>query len=337
MAEEGFDLRWKNHLPEMFGVLRRVRQRDCFSDVALFCGGEHFRAHKVILAAGSSFFETLLAPIPPDRSQVLVIAGVSAKMLRLVLDFIYLGEVFIDTNSVDEFMETADKLEIRGLRRDPQDATEGSSNGNGEDGAAHSESTSDSPISTKSPGAQGAYGSNPVSVGGAGPSKRPRDSDDSFVGGMDRISASGGKLMAVPRKVSLPFICQLFIIRLFFFGQITPSATFIQVGDPRAQQYGSQNENTMWRNRGEGPSSDMSQMMGVNAAGMVKTEMHQNRGNGDFGNDDVSDDTDHRLRIGITIFISLFHLFASREYQPSNQVRQLGLLIDKKSRIFIEH
>jgi hypothetical protein len=118
-GDEGYDLKWKDHANDVFGQIKNLRSRDHFSDVTVHCGGRNFRAHKVLLAASSSFFERVLLSAPKERSQVLVMAETSPELLECVLNFIYEGEAYVSAALLDDFMEVAEKLGIRGLRRDP--------------------------------------------------------------------------------------------------------------------------------------------------------------------------------------------------------------------------
>ena len=114
---DGYDLKWKDHVQEIFGEVQKLRARDYFSDIIVHCGGRNFRAHKVILAASSTFFERVLTGIPKDRSQVLVMSETKPDLLELLLNFIYDGETFVPSDLLDKFMETAETLGIRGLRK----------------------------------------------------------------------------------------------------------------------------------------------------------------------------------------------------------------------------
>jgi hypothetical protein len=119
MESDGYDLKWKNHSNEVFGIVRKLRVKESFSDVLLHCGGKHFRAHKVILAACSTFFERMLSGMPPDktRNPILVMTETKVELLELIIEFMYNGEVFIESAILEEFMNVAEKLEIRGLRK----------------------------------------------------------------------------------------------------------------------------------------------------------------------------------------------------------------------------
>jgi hypothetical protein len=116
-GEEGFDLKWKDHANDVFGQVKNLRSRDHFSDVTVHCGGRNFRAHKVLLAASSSFFERVFLSAPKERSQVLVMVETSPDLLERVLEFIYEGEAFVAEDLLDDFMDLVEKLGIRGLRK----------------------------------------------------------------------------------------------------------------------------------------------------------------------------------------------------------------------------
>jgi hypothetical protein len=115
MESEGYELSWKDHIRDVFGEIKKLRGRDYFSDVILHCGGSNFSAHKVILAASSTFFERVLTGVPRDRSQVLVMSDLDPDLLERILDFIYDGTAFVPTDVIDKFISTAETLEIRGL------------------------------------------------------------------------------------------------------------------------------------------------------------------------------------------------------------------------------
>jgi hypothetical protein len=119
--DEGYGVKWKNHVEDIFGQVRKLRTRDHYSDVILHCGGRNFRAHRVILAAASTFFERLLATAPRERSQVLVMTECHPGLFESLLSFVYDGETYVSAEELEEFMRMAEKLGVRGLRK--KDAT----------------------------------------------------------------------------------------------------------------------------------------------------------------------------------------------------------------------
>jgi hypothetical protein len=118
-----FVVTWKNYAGEVFGSLRKHLRlnaftRDRFSDVILYCGGKKFFAHKIILAACSNFFEKILFDLPPIQASeiVLVITDVDPDTMDHLLDFMYKGEICLESQLVENFLQAAHKIGIRGLK-----------------------------------------------------------------------------------------------------------------------------------------------------------------------------------------------------------------------------
>jgi hypothetical protein len=173
MENDGYDLRWKDHVRDVFGEVQKLRARDYFSDLIVHCGGRNFRAHKVILAASSTFFERVLTGVPKDRAQVLVMSQTQPDLLERVLNFIYDGETFVPAELLDTFMSTAETLGIRGLGKDVAgggDSLDGSRESRKRPAARSVKPGEDSRV--EKGGGGGGAGADPLSS-----AKRPRPSD----------------------------------------------------------------------------------------------------------------------------------------------------------------
>ena len=96
-------------------TFRNLLDDDDFTDVTLACDdGQLVKAHKVILAAASTFFKRILGQAAHPNPLV-HIQGIKAFHLRLMLDFIYLGRISIERGNIEEFIETTRGLRIEGL------------------------------------------------------------------------------------------------------------------------------------------------------------------------------------------------------------------------------
>ena len=92
-----------------------MRNDDDFSDVTLACDGDQsIEAHKFILAAPSTFFSLQLKKNKHPHP-LLYMRGVSSNQLKAVVDFIYYGEVNIYKDDLDEFLNIAEELQLRGI------------------------------------------------------------------------------------------------------------------------------------------------------------------------------------------------------------------------------
>ena len=94
---------------------RKLRKKQKLFDVTLATkDGQHIQAHKIILSSGSDFFSEIF--MKSDHSKMLVyLKGISNKGLQQVLDFLYNGEVSIDQENMNDFLETCKELEVKGL------------------------------------------------------------------------------------------------------------------------------------------------------------------------------------------------------------------------------
>ena len=79
------------------------------------------RAHKVILSVFSEFFANILTKesICKNPNPLIYIRGISTRAIQNILYFIYNGEINLDHNEVDHFLEVAEILQIRGLMKGP--------------------------------------------------------------------------------------------------------------------------------------------------------------------------------------------------------------------------
>jgi|ERR1712181_135614 len=71
-------------------------------------------AHKVILSAGSTFFQKILKENPHSKP-LIYLKGVKISELNSVLRFIYCGEASIATANLNPFLALAEELEVKGL------------------------------------------------------------------------------------------------------------------------------------------------------------------------------------------------------------------------------
>ncbi|XP_029832953.3 longitudinals lacking protein-like [Ixodes scapularis] len=110
-AQRLFCLKWSK--PES-GVFSSLLSNESSMDVTLVCADRALKAHRMVLSAGSAFFQRLLMQ-SPSREPTLVLADVRFAQLRPVLEFMYCGEVTVYEHELPELLKVADALEIRGL------------------------------------------------------------------------------------------------------------------------------------------------------------------------------------------------------------------------------
>ena len=85
-------LLWNDFKDNVQSAFGRLREDKGFADVTLACeDGEQMEAHKVILAASSPFFESILQRNKHPHP-LIYFRGFKTENLRAILDFLYFGE-----------------------------------------------------------------------------------------------------------------------------------------------------------------------------------------------------------------------------------------------------
>jgi len=117
-------LKWNNHPKNIATVFDRLRLEELFVDVTLATSDRQIiRAHRVLLSAGSGYLEKVLAMNPSDHPTV-VLSNIRYKELKLLVDFMYSGEIAVDQQQFPSLLEAAKSLKIRGLYEDSDDVQE---------------------------------------------------------------------------------------------------------------------------------------------------------------------------------------------------------------------
>jgi hypothetical protein len=118
---ETFHVNWKDHARASLGTLYRFQREDRFSDVTLHCEDRCIQAHRVVLAACSSYFERVLDRIAGDSTAAaanhvaIVLKSVPGELFDYCVQFIYYGDLTVPFNKLAAFMALARELEIHGL------------------------------------------------------------------------------------------------------------------------------------------------------------------------------------------------------------------------------
>ena len=119
--QEKIQLAYSDYRTSTSAYLSKVQASSEFSDVTLACEGDILvPAHKLILSAGSSLFESLLSKFGSHPHQLLYLRGVKKDHLEEVLSFIYNGEASIPKLQLDAFLVLARDLGVRGFDEEDQ-------------------------------------------------------------------------------------------------------------------------------------------------------------------------------------------------------------------------
>ena len=114
-SAENFCLKWNDFRDNIANSFTELRESKEFSDITLACEGEQkIEAHKVVLASASPVFREILKTTKKYNTMVYM-RGMKAEDLKIIVDFIYQGEVNILQENLENFLALADELQLRGL------------------------------------------------------------------------------------------------------------------------------------------------------------------------------------------------------------------------------
>ena len=107
------------HRQELVQRLDFLRANESFCDVTITVKGKEFNAHKVVLAAASPFFLTLLTSDMRESNEQLIrieLEEATAPVMEDVLKYIYTGNVSVTEKRAHNLFATADYLLLPGLK-----------------------------------------------------------------------------------------------------------------------------------------------------------------------------------------------------------------------------
>ena len=113
-----FCLNWSGYDANIRSYFKALREDPMLVDVTLVTDdGQHIQAHKIILSAGSNFFNDIF--LKSNHSKMLVyLKGINSYMIEPIIDFIYNGEAIIPQEELKYFIETGKDLQVKGLDSD---------------------------------------------------------------------------------------------------------------------------------------------------------------------------------------------------------------------------
>ena len=106
------------HREELIERINALRTNQRFSDVTVVVKGEEFQAHKIVLAAASPFFLSLLESQMKERTEDVIkieLQEATAPVMEQVLAYVYTGNASLTKENSHNLIATADFLLLPGL------------------------------------------------------------------------------------------------------------------------------------------------------------------------------------------------------------------------------
>ncbi|XP_067031004.1 kelch-like protein 12 [Acropora muricata] len=112
------------HREELIERINALRTNQCFSDVTVVVKGEEFQAHKIVLAAASPFFLSLLESQMKETTENMIkieLEEATASVMEEVLAYVYTGNASLTKENGHNLIATADFLLLPGLKAMAED------------------------------------------------------------------------------------------------------------------------------------------------------------------------------------------------------------------------
>uniref|UniRef100_A0A1B6MU69 HMG box domain-containing protein n=1 Tax=Graphocephala atropunctata TaxID=36148 RepID=A0A1B6MU69_9HEMI len=113
-SPQQFNLRWNNHTNNIIQVFAEQLTSENLVDVTISCEGQFLKAHKMVLSACSPYFQELFR-IHQVPHPVIIINGMSFLDIKLVIEFMYRGEVKVQEGDLGGLLVAAETLQVKGL------------------------------------------------------------------------------------------------------------------------------------------------------------------------------------------------------------------------------
>ena len=112
---EKFFLKWNDFHSNISKSFTQLRHEDDFYDVTLVSDDQdQISAHKVVLSACSEYFKNILKK-NKHPNPLLCLEGINSIELKIILDYLYNGEVNIFKENLDRFLNIAERFKLEGF------------------------------------------------------------------------------------------------------------------------------------------------------------------------------------------------------------------------------
>eukprot|EP00092_Neocalanus_flemingeri_P024656 GFUD01026742.1.p1 GENE.GFUD01026742.1~~GFUD01026742.1.p1 ORF type:complete len:378 (-),score=70.13 GFUD01026742.1:60-1193(-) len=108
-------------MSKMFSIYSSLQLDEKLGDVTLVCQNQNIRAHKVVLSAGSLLFHQILSRYP-HQDPVISLPDFAYDDFLTIINFMYFGQIFVKEDKMEELMEIAKVLQVKGIEECKQES-----------------------------------------------------------------------------------------------------------------------------------------------------------------------------------------------------------------------
>ncbi|XP_018020570.1 uncharacterized protein LOC108676924 [Hyalella azteca] len=106
----------QNHPVLLSSSMSKLAIIDGYQDVMILCERQSLAAHRIVLSAASSFLKTIFQSLTSDGVLCLTIEGVKWSTLCHIMQYIYVGQTYIQKQDMVDFIAAGQSLGICGLK-----------------------------------------------------------------------------------------------------------------------------------------------------------------------------------------------------------------------------
>ncbi|XP_026275351.1 protein tramtrack, beta isoform-like [Frankliniella occidentalis] len=114
MSAQEYCLRWKYHHSNLQQMFSNLLERESYTDVTLACEGKTLRAHKMVLSACSTYFDSIFSEYS-EKNPIVILKDVKYMDMKSLVNFMYRGEINVQNSHLSSLLKTAEDLRIKGL------------------------------------------------------------------------------------------------------------------------------------------------------------------------------------------------------------------------------
>lgn len=115
MGNDQYCLKWNSYEANLLTTFEGLLDSEALSDVTLFCEGESFKAHRLVLAACSAHFSKLFSNSTLNGQLIVILEGTHHQDLQILLQFMYKGVAYLHQDRIESVLRTAEVLQVKGL------------------------------------------------------------------------------------------------------------------------------------------------------------------------------------------------------------------------------
>ena len=104
-----------DHTNSLSGIVDHLYLNEKFSDASILCKGHILPIHRFVMSTYSDYFASTFKKKVSSSQKVIQMNEYDVDNLKILLQFIYKGKAEINTNNIENLIQTIEDLQIKGI------------------------------------------------------------------------------------------------------------------------------------------------------------------------------------------------------------------------------